>query len=82
MTRSVVNLSNGNQIVIIHDLPMKGNVNTFNAAMECWITRTNKYTAQSLVDYINSKGVHFAITEEKFNKVKSEHEASKGGKTQ
>ena len=39
---------------VIHNLPEKQGLN-FNAALENWLYRTDKYTAKSLCDYIMSK---------------------------
>lgn len=60
-------LSNGVKFAIVHDIPGKGSINTIQAAFDCWLARTNDYTAESLVKYINSKGVHRAMTKEKYD---------------
>jgi hypothetical protein len=39
---------------VIHNLPQTQGLN-FDAALENWLYRTDKYTAKSLCDYIMSK---------------------------
>lgn len=54
---------------IIHNMPEVRGL-SFNDALHNWIPRTDDYTAQSLVDYINSKetGV-IVMTEEEYDKL-------------
>lgn len=57
---SEIELSNGTSFKIRHNLAIDGPVNSLQAAFDNWIVRTNEYTAESFVNYINSKGVHKA----------------------
>lgn len=68
-----VKFNEGNNLVefsIIHNIPHSGDINGFNGALQNWIIRTEVYTAESFVDYINSKHVYKAYTVEQYNKIK------------
>lgn len=59
----------GNKLIkfsIIHDIPHSGDINGFNGAVQNWLMRTDEYTPENFVDYINSKYIHQAYTEEQF----------------
>ena len=54
---------------IIHNMPETHGL-SFNDALNNWLPRTNDYTAQSLIDYINSKGTGVIVmTKEEYNKL-------------
>lgn len=54
---------------VIHNLPANFGLN-IDGAVDNWLARTEEYTAQSLVDYINSKNTgYFCITEREYNKI-------------
>lgn len=59
-------LSNGTKFSIVHNIEGKGNINSITAAFDCWIARTNEYTAESFIKYINSKNVYQAMTKEQY----------------
>ena len=42
------------EFIIVHNLPKVFGLN-LQCAVESWVERTNKYTAQSLCDYIRHK---------------------------
>jgi hypothetical protein len=44
---------------VIHNMPTRGNVNSFNAALDNWLARTEVFTGQSFCDYVNSKDAGF-----------------------
>lgn len=57
-------------VMIVHNAPLDGPANTIKDAVCNWFVRTNKYTSQSLVDYINSKSSisgHNAMTIKEFS---------------
>lgn len=57
-------------IMIVHNIPLPGNINSIHAAVDNWLVRTSKFTDQSLVNYINSKTYmsgHQAMTVKEFN---------------
>jgi len=56
---------------IYTDCPTNGNINTVEAAVNNWLSRTDEYTAKSLCRYIESKGVHKAMTEEEYKQSKT-----------
>jgi len=53
---------------IIHNLSVQPGAN-IRGALDNWLARTNKYTAKSFCNYINSKGVHTAMTESQCNRI-------------
>ena len=56
LNKSKVELSNGTIFTIVHNFKkMKGSVNSFDAAFQNWLIRTDNYTANSFVDYVLSK---------------------------
>ena len=55
LNKTEINLSNGTSFVIVHDLPMKGAVGSFDAALDNWLARTKEYTADSFVNYVKCK---------------------------
>jgi hypothetical protein len=57
---SEIELSNGTSFKIKHNMTLYGPVNSLQAAFDCWIVRTSEYTAESFVEYINSKGMYKA----------------------
>jgi hypothetical protein len=51
--------------MIVHNLPINGNIDTIEAAVDNWFIRTDKLSEKSLIDYINSKSHmtnHHAMT--------------------
>jgi hypothetical protein len=63
-------LSNGTKFSIVHNLPMKGNINSIQAAFDNWLVRTDDHTAESFVEYINSKDAGYtAMTKEKYEQL-------------
>lgn len=60
-------LSNGKSFTIVHNINRIGNVNSIDAALDNWLARTQDYSAQSFVNYINSKHVHKAMTKKQYN---------------
>jgi hypothetical protein len=81
MNKTTVTLSNGESFTIIHDLPMRGVVDSFESALDNWKVRTKTLTAESLVDYINKQSKinrqrFLAITETKFKELNS-HQTEK-----
>lgn len=67
-----VKFNEGNNLVkfsIIHNIPHSGDINGFNGALQNWLMRTDVYTAESFVDYINSKNVYKAYTVEQYKKI-------------
>ncbi len=70
LQRSEIELSNGNKICIIHNLPDHG-LNIQDALIN-WTERAKDYNAESFCKYIMSKDTNLlALTEEKFNKIKN-----------
>ena len=62
----------GNKIAfkIYHNISqVEGPIDTLDAALDCWLARTVKFSAESFVAYINSKGIHQALTEEQWKKL-------------
>lgn len=58
-----ITLTGGGIVQIVTNIPPEeGEINTITAAIDNWAARTNEYTDKSLVDYINSKNVHHALT--------------------
>lgn len=54
---------------VIHNLPETFGL-SFNNALDCWLARTKKYTAKSLVKYINSKHTRYvAMTEKQYDRI-------------
>jgi hypothetical protein len=64
-------LSDGKKFSIVHNIERQGNINSIQAAFDNWIIRTTKYTEKSLIDYINSKGVHKAMTKKNYDETKT-----------
>ena len=62
-------LSNGTKFTICHNLPVKGTINSIQAAFDCWLARTDTFTATSFIAYIASKGQHQAMTKEDYLKL-------------
>ena len=58
LTETTLRLSNGVEFTIVHNFPMSGPVNTFEAAYTNWLMRTDDYTAESFVAYVKSKQEH------------------------
>lgn len=57
-------------IMIAHNIPLVGSVNSIDAAVQNWFIRANKFTDKALVEYINSKSSysgHEALTIKEFN---------------
>ncbi len=49
-------LSNGVKFTIVHDFKnMDGPVNSFDAAFQNWLSRTDEYTAESFIEYVKDK---------------------------
>lgn len=66
-------LSNGIKFRVITNIPRnKDNVNTMQAAIDSWLSRTDTYTDRSFVDYINSKGMHKAYTIDEYDTIISD----------
>jgi major membrane immunogen (membrane-anchored lipoprotein) len=56
LNKTKVELSNGESFTIVHDFKnMNGNINSFDAAFQNWINRTDDYTAASFVKYVKNK---------------------------
>ena len=54
---------------VIHNLPETFGL-SFNNALDSWLARTQKFTAKSLVNYINSKDTGYtAMTEKQYNRI-------------
>lgn len=58
LQKADIKLSNGKKFSIIHNLQNSFGLN-IECALECWLARTEKYTAQSFCDYIKSKDTTF-----------------------
>lgn len=57
------------RFTIIHNLPDTAGL-SFDDALANWMVRTNKHTAKSLCDYINSKHTgHVCMTEKQFQRL-------------
>lgn len=54
------------EFTIIHNIHGRGNVNSIDAALDNWLVRTDEYTPESFVDYINSKDIYEAYTINQF----------------
>lgn len=64
------NVDNKNvKFSIVHNIPNSRNINSIDAALENWLMRTDDFTDESFVDYINSKDVYKAFTMEQYNKI-------------
>jgi hypothetical protein len=61
LNKTKCELSNGVTFTIVHNMKMDGNHNSFDAAYQCWLARTNVYTAESFVYYVHSKGEYGRI---------------------
>lgn len=55
-----IKLDNGVFFKIRHNMPIMGNINSIEAALASWEARTDEYTVESFVNYINSKGLYKA----------------------
>lgn len=66
---SDIELSTGETISIVHNIESEGNINSFQSALDSWLARTDDYTADSFCNYINSKGIHKAMTKQDFLKL-------------
>lgn len=63
-------LSNGTKFSVVHNIAGKGNINTITAAFNCWLVRTDEYTQQSFIDYVNSKNAGYvAMTRKQYDKM-------------
>lgn len=74
-----ISLSDGSNITIIHNLGAE-----LYAALENWLVRTKKYTAESLCDYINEKRLrglsdHYAFTQTRWKELQQEANRKKNG---
>lgn len=57
-------------LMIVHNIPLNGNIDTIEAAVDNWFARTDKYNDKSLIAYINSKSHmsnHYAMTVKEFS---------------
>lgn len=53
---NTIKLSNGVTFEIVNDFEhMEGPVNSFQAALDNWLARTDDYTAESFIRYVKSK---------------------------
>jgi hypothetical protein len=72
LNKSKCNLSNGVEFTIVHNIKnIEGPINSFAAALDCWLARTKEYTAASFVDYVKSKKEYGRIflTLEEYEKI-------------
>lgn len=54
---------------VIHNLPKTFGL-SFDDALDNWLARTQKFTAKSLVNYINSKDTgYIAMTEKQYHRI-------------
>lgn len=59
LNKTDVELSNGTKFTIVNDFKyMEGAINSFSAAFDNWLARTNDYTAESFVKYVKGKEPH------------------------
>lgn len=68
-----VKLSNGDSFTIVHNIPMKGNIDSFQAALDNWLNRTDDFSPESFCEYINGKtrngkSTYIAVTKEQYDK--------------
>jgi hypothetical protein len=62
---STVELSNGTIFQLVHNIEKThGSINSVEAAIIAWCARTKVFTQESFIEYINSKGVHEAMSKE------------------
>jgi len=62
LNKTKVELSNGISFTIVHNFrTMNGNVNSFDAAFQSWLARTDDYTSDSFVEYVKSKNEYGRI---------------------
>jgi hypothetical protein len=54
LNKTLVELSNGDSFTIVHDLKMNG-INSFDAALQNWLARTDDYSPESFIGYVKSK---------------------------
>lgn len=68
---SEMKLSNGITITIVHDFKqLDGPVNSFQAAFDNWLMRTEDYTAESFVNYVRGKDKEMLIfTKEQYDEL-------------
>jgi len=70
LNQTAIELSNGVKFTIVHDFPkMEGSVNSFDAAFQSWLARTDEYTAEDFVDYVKDRNqngylLHWRIIKE------------------
>ena len=70
-----IELHNGHKFTVVHNLPDVPGLRIQDAIAN-WEVRTSKYTAESLINYINSKNTGFIImTKKRFNELSAEVEA-------
>lgn len=56
LNKTKMELSNGVSFTIVHDFKeMNGRFNSFDAAFQSWLNRTEVYTADSFVEYVKGK---------------------------
>ncbi len=56
LNKTDIELPNGTKFIIVNDFEnMEGAVNSFDAALQNWLMRTNEYTPESFVKYVKSK---------------------------
>jgi hypothetical protein len=55
LNKTKCELSNGVTFTIVHNMRMEGNIDSFDAAYQSWLARTNIYTADNFVEYVKSK---------------------------
>lgn len=62
INKTTVELNNGDKFIIVHNFStLEGNINSFDAAFDSWIARTDDFSAKSFVDYVKSKKEHGRI---------------------
>jgi hypothetical protein len=66
-TKSEIELSNGRQFFVYHNMPETFGLN-IDCALYNWLARTNEFNENSFCDYIKSKGF-IALTEKQFKKL-------------
>lgn len=56
LIQSKIKLSDGSSFAIVSDFHfIKGSVNSLEAALDNWLARTEDLSAESFVEYLNSK---------------------------
>jgi hypothetical protein len=61
-----------NKFVIVHNLNKDGYIDSIHSALDNWLVRTEEYTQQAFIDYINEKGVYKAMTVEQFQALRNQ----------